>query len=164
MEGLLAGCQIKKKTDQVKLLWDFRIQTDQILDPSRLEVVVLKKEGKAWVLPCCWCSLPFRYTGSRKKEREDATTIETRGIYAPSLGRVCNNMSFLVTKSLQSCRKARGGYKEEKHERACAQHVTYTERKNAIYTSKLQFVNKNSCLCIWIRLKGPHCFAMLVER
>ena len=51
--GLARRLPNKKKTDQVKLLWDFRIQTDQILDPSRLEVVVLKKEGKAWVLPCC---------------------------------------------------------------------------------------------------------------
>ena len=33
-----------KRTDQVKLLWDFRIHTDHILDHGKLEIVVLIKE------------------------------------------------------------------------------------------------------------------------
>ena len=84
--GLARRLSDKKNPDLVKLLWDFGIQTDHILDHSRLEIVVLKKEGRAWVLPRCWCSLPFWYTGSRKREREDATTIETRGKLCTELG------------------------------------------------------------------------------
>ena len=51
--GLDRRLSDKKNPDLVKLLWDFGIQTDHILDHSRLEIVVLKKEGRAWVLPRC---------------------------------------------------------------------------------------------------------------
>ena len=34
------------ENDQVKLLWDFRIQTDHHLDHNRLDIVVLEKASR----------------------------------------------------------------------------------------------------------------------
>ena len=34
------------ENDQVKLLWDFRIQTDYHLDHNRLDIVVLEKASR----------------------------------------------------------------------------------------------------------------------
>ena len=65
-QGCFSSSEAGIENDQVKLLWDFRIQTDHHFDHNRPDIVVLEKEGR-WSL----CSLPFWFTGSRKRKGQD---------------------------------------------------------------------------------------------
>ena len=55
------------ENDQVKLLWDFRIQTDHHLDHNRLDIVVLEKASRVCQIIDLAC--PFD-TWIAKKHRE----------------------------------------------------------------------------------------------
>ena len=55
------------ENDQVKLLWDFIIQTDRHLDHNRPDIVVLEKEGRVCSIIDVAC--PFD-TRIEEKERE----------------------------------------------------------------------------------------------
>ena len=56
------------ENDQVKLLWDFRIQTDHHLDHKRPDIVVLRKASK--VCQIIDVSCPFDTSRIAEKERE----------------------------------------------------------------------------------------------
>ena len=55
------------ENDQVKLLWDFRIQTDHHLDHNRPDIVVLKKASKVCQIIDVACPFDTRIA---EKERE----------------------------------------------------------------------------------------------
>ena len=55
------------ENDQVKLLWDFRIQTDRHLDDNRPDIVVLEMGGRVCSIIDVAC--PF-HTRIEEKERE----------------------------------------------------------------------------------------------
>ena len=60
---------------QVKLLWDFRIQTDHHLDHNRPDIVQLKKEGRV-----CYIIVDVAYsfdTRVAKKKGIKSLTIRT---------------------------------------------------------------------------------------
>ena len=56
------------ENDQVKLLWDFRIQTDHHLDHNRSDIVVLRKASKVCQIIDVGC--PFDTSRIAEKERE----------------------------------------------------------------------------------------------
>ena len=55
------------ENDQVKLLWDFRIQTDRHLDHNRSDIVVLEKGGRVCSIIDVACTFDTRI---EEKERE----------------------------------------------------------------------------------------------
>ena len=55
------------KTDQVKLQWDFRIQTDHHLDQNRPHIVILKKESRVCQIIDVACPFDTRIA---EKEQE----------------------------------------------------------------------------------------------
>ena len=60
------------ENDQVKLLWDFRIQTDHHLDHNRSDIVVLKKASKVCQIIDVAC--PFDTRIAEKNERRSTPT------------------------------------------------------------------------------------------
>ena len=62
------------ENDQVKLLWDFRIQTDRHLDHNRPDIVVLEKGGR--VCTIIYVACPFD-THIEIKNRRRLTPIRT---------------------------------------------------------------------------------------
>ena len=58
------------KNDRVKLLWDFRIQTDHHLNHNRLHIVILEKASRVWQIIDVAC--PFHTRIAKKEQvRED---------------------------------------------------------------------------------------------
>ena len=78
------------ENDQVKLLWDFRIQTDHHLDHNRPDIVVLKKASKVCQIIDVAC--PFDTRIAEKRAREDQPLLglkngNTKNVELPK--RIC---------------------------------------------------------------------------
>ena len=94
------------ENDQVKLLWDFRIQTDNHLDHNRPDIVVLKKASKVCQIIDVACPFDTRIA---EKEREKINQWKHRKcgtakahlllqIVIVALGAVTKNLMMWVTK------------------------------------------------------------------
>ena len=107
------------ENDQVKLLWDFRIQTDHHLDHNRPDIVVLKKASKVCQIIDVACPFDTRIA---EKEREKINQWKHRKcgtakahlllqIVIVALGAVTKNLMMWVTKphlhALKKIRTAR---------------------------------------------------------
>ena len=94
------------ENDQVKLLWDFRIQTDHHLDHNRPDIVVLKKASKVCQIIDVACPFDTRIA---EKEREKINQWKHRKcgtakahlllqIVIVALGAVTKNLMMWVSK------------------------------------------------------------------
>ena len=99
------------ENDQVKLLWDFRIQTDHHLDHNRPDIVVLKKASKVCQIIDVACLFNTR---KAENEREmidhyqdlkvevqkmwNCKSVSVVPVVIGALGAVTKNLMMWVTK------------------------------------------------------------------
>ena len=75
------------KNDQVKVLWDFKIQTDRHLDHNRPDIVVLEKKERVCYIINVACPFDMRVL---EKEQEKIDPYHSKdlevqeGIYYPN--------------------------------------------------------------------------------
>ena len=72
------------ESEVVKLLWDFKIQTDQRIDHNKPDIVVLDKQPRS----CLIIDVAFPFdTGVKNKEQDKVENYQARGVLLGILGR-----------------------------------------------------------------------------